>query len=92
MNVRREWLHALVGAASAAWLVCLAVGVAMLLGGCASEAPRQGIYLGRGVLRVNHMTNETDNGTPLDEFHCGEALMWCDVFGSTKECRCVARQ
>lgn len=79
-------------------LVCALLWVAVIAAGCASflenlgkPAPQTGIYLGNTRIEVSLVSEETDNGTPLSEFHCGAHLMYCETFGATKECRCVRR-
>lgn len=54
-----------------------------------TEPPKT--YLGRTELKVNVRSRETDFGTSIDDYTCGEELLYCEVWGSTMYCRCVTR-
>lgn len=80
-------------------VIALGIWTGLFTTGCASfieamtrpsTAPPK-TFLDRTELKVNARSRETDFGTSLDDYTCGEQLMFCEVFGGTMYCRCVAR-
>ncbi len=66
----------------------------LLLTGCAGinwnpGPPPDAILIGeREEIKINAMTNETDNGTEIEKFYCITGFMVCRQYANTKYCSC----
>ena len=61
-----------------------AVMLLAILAGCESgQLYDPSTYLGNEIWKGNHRE--------VPKWHCGPYVMYCEVYGSTKECRCVKR-